>query len=336
MPKRLGVNVGFPVSPAEFPDLLARLHIADELGVDSAWVGEVWGREMFTYLGMLIGRTRNIRLGPGIVNCFSRSAAVLAMSMATLDEYSGGRTVFGIGSSGQLVIEYLHGVPFDRPLTRLREYVEVFNTLVSGEKLMHDGEIFKLTRGFKLLFTPVRTHIPVYIAAITPKSIVQAGEIADGWMPIFWPKERFAEGRAQVAEGAAKAGRDPATIDVAPSINLYVTHSPEELEKAKQAAKSEIAFYVNRMGVFYYQMLERNGYEAEVAAIKKAFAEKDEAGTVAAVSDAMMDSIAVVGPLDACVEKLNERRALGVDLPLVALPQGEPADVEKVLTALMA
>ena len=336
MPKQLGVGIGFPVAPSEYTDLLARLHVADELGVDSAWVGEVWGREMFTYLGMLAGQTKNIKLGPGIVNSFSRSPAVLAMAMATLDEMTGGRAVFGIGSSGQLVIEYLHGVKFDRPLTRLREYVEVFNILVSGEKLNYEGEVFTLTRGFKLLFKPIRPHIPVYIAAITPKSIIQTGEIADGWMPIFWPKERFAEGRRQLEEGAAKAGRDPSQIQTAPTIAMHIIEKGDDVEAVKREAKQPIAFYVTRMGVFYYQMLERNGYEREVAAIKEAFAAKDDNAMIDAVSDEMMDSITITGALEECVEKLNERRELGVDLPVVALPTGEPVRVERILSALMS
>ena len=335
MPQKLGVGIGFPVGPDEYPGLFQRLHVADELGVDSAWGGEVWGRELFTYLGMLAAHTKRIKLGPGIVNCYSRSAAVLAMSMATLDEMTGGRTVFGIGTSGQLVIEYWHGVPFDRPLQRLREYIEIFNAVVSGEKLNYEGDIFKLTRGFKLLFKPVRTHIPVYVAAITPKSIVQTGEVADGWMPIFWPKEHFAEGRAQLNEGAATAGRDPAAIEIAPTIALHIVEKGADIDEVKRKAKEPIAFYINRMGRFYYEMLQRNGYEAEVAASKAAFAAKDEKGMVDAISDEMMNSITITGSLDECAEKMRERRALGVDLPIVDLPAGDPRRVETILQALM-
>lgn len=336
MPKKLGVGLGFPVGPDEYADLLTRLKIADEMGVDSAWVGEIWGREMFTYLGMLAGKTKNIKIGPGIVNNFSRSAAVLAMSMATLDEMTGGRTVFGIGTSGQLVIEGFHGVPFDRPVQRLKEYVEIFNAVVSGEKLNYEGEIFKLTRGFKLLFKPVRSHIPVYIASITPKSIIQTGAIADGWMPIFWPKERFQEGRALLAQGAEGAGRAGAHIEIAPTIGLNLIGPGDDAEAIRRKAREPIAFYVTRMGVFYYQMLERNGYEAEVAGIRKAFADKDDTAMIDAVSTAMMESLTVTGTLEECAEQLNERRALGVDLPIIDLPKGEPKHVERVLSAFLS
>ena len=321
--------------PDEYADFLARLHIADELGVDSAWLEESWGRDVFVGLGRLAGETKRIRLGPGIANVYSRSAAVLAMAMATLDEMTGGRTMLGIGSSGQLVIELLHGVAFDRPLQRIREYTEIFNAIVSGEKLNYEGEIFKLSRGFKLLFKPARTHIPVYIAAITPKSIIQAGEVADGWMPIFWPKERFADARRLLEEGAARAGRDPASIEIAPSLRVTVIQKGEDREEVRREARRHVAFYVTRMGVFYQQMLARNGYEGEVAAIREAFAAKDERAMLDAVTDEMLDSVAIVGALEECAGKLDEWRALGVDLPIIALPDGDAAQVERLLSALM-
>jgi alkanesulfonate monooxygenase SsuD/methylene tetrahydromethanopterin reductase-like flavin-dependent oxidoreductase (luciferase family) len=333
MPKRLGVSVGFPPGPPERADLLARLRVADDLGVDSIWVAEAWGRDAFTLLTELALTTRHARLGTGIVNVFSRSAAVLAMTFGTLDELSGGRMVIGLGSSGANVVEHFHGVPFERALRRLREYVAIIDLLVRGEPLNYEGRIFKLSRGFRLQFTPPRPHIPMYIAAMTPASIRQTGEIADGLMPIHWPRQLYGELRAQLAAGAAAAGRDPRRIEIAPTVSLFITDGDEE--EARRRAREPLAFYIGRMGRFYYQLLERNGYAQEVAAVRAAWERRDPAAAVAAVSDRLLEDTGVVGPLDACAEKLDALRALGADVPIIALPAGEPAAVGRVLERLL-
>ncbi len=332
--KRLGIAAGFAAGPAERENFLARLLVADDLGVDSIWVAEAWGRDAFTLLTELALKTRRARLGTGIVNVFSRSPAVLAMTFGALDELSGGRMLIGLGSSGANVVEHFHGVPFEKPLRRLREYVEIINRLLRGEPLNYEGQIFRMSRGFRLQFTPIRTHIPVFIAAITPRSIRQTGEIADGLMPIHWPKQKYADLRAQLAEGARRAGRDPAAIELAPSVGLFITDG-QDPEQVRNRAREPLAYYIGRMGRFYYEMLQRHGYEAEVAAVRAAWERRDPAGAAAAIPDRMLDDITVIGPLDACAEKLDELRALGVDVPIVALPQGEPRAVGRILERLL-
>src|SRR4029079_8473397 len=145
-----------------------------------------------------------IQLGTAIVNVFSRTPAVLAMTFGTLDDLSGGRAIIGLGSSGKNVIEHWHGVPFEKPATRLREYIEIINTIMRGEKLNYSGKLFKLERGFTMQFQPLRPHIPTYIASITPKSMEQTGEIADGWIPIYWPKDKIQSGIDTLLAGAKK------------------------------------------------------------------------------------------------------------------------------------
>src|SRR5947208_1358547 len=141
MGKRLGVLAGFAAAPAERENLLARLQVADDLGVDAIWIAEAWGRDAFTALTELALKTHHARLGTSIVNVFSRSPAVLAMTYASLDELSGGRMLIGLGSSGANVIEHFHGMPFQQPLRRLREYVEIINMLIAGEPLNYQGRI---------------------------------------------------------------------------------------------------------------------------------------------------------------------------------------------------
>ena len=334
MTKRLGIQIGFAGSPTERAALVERVKIADELGVESAWVAEAWGRDAFSMLTELALSTKKIQLGTAIVNVFSRSPAVLAMTFGTLDELSGGRAIIGLGSSGKNVIEHWHGVPFEKPATRLREYVQIIDMIMRGEKLNYDGKLFHLQRGFTMQFPTLRDHIPTYIASITPKSMVQTGEIADGWIPIYWPKDKIASGVATIMEGAKKAGKSRADITVAPSIVMQITDAGSA-EQIRMQARGPIAFYVGRMGTYYYEMLIRNGFEEEVAKIRAGWEARDPKAAAAGVSDRMLEQTAIVGPLEHCKEDLDERRALGVDLPLIGMPGRDATEMGKILETLL-
>ena len=287
------------------------------------------------WLAVIAANTSKIEVGTSIFNCFSRTPAALAQEFATLDQLSEGRAVLGLGSSGALVIEHLHGLPFDRPLRRLREYVEIFNILISGEPLNYDGEIFQMDRGFQLRGTNYRRHIPVYIAGITPKSIKQTGEIADGIIPIHWPKEHFKTLRAELAEGAAVSGRHVDEITIAVQVHVQILDGSDD-EARWQAARQPLQYYINRMGVFYWQMLSRNGFEAEVTASREAWSNRDVEGSFAAISDDMVREIQVIGPIESVREQLRERAELGADLQMLHMPQGSVAEVGRTLEALMS
>jgi F420-dependent oxidoreductase-like protein len=335
MTRRLGLQIGFAGSPTEREDLVKRVQIADDLGVESVWVAEAWGRDAFSMLTQLALSTKKIQLGTAIVNVFSRTPAVLAMTFGTLDELSQGRAIIGLGSSGKNVIEHWHGVPFEKPATRLREYIEIINTIMRQERLNYDGAVFKLERGFTMQFPTFRDHIPTFIASITPKSMVQTGEVADGWIPIYWPKDKIREGVETVMEGAKKAGKTREQITVAPSLVVQITEAGSD-EQIRMQARGPIAFYVGRMGTYYYEMLERHGFEAEVAKIKEGWAARDPRAAAAGVSNRMLDQTAVVGPLERCKEELDERRALGVDLPLIGMPGRDAAEMGRILEKLLA
>ena len=164
MPRRLALSVGFTGNPEQNKELIKRIQIAEEAGVEAVFTAETWGRDQFSLLTQIALATKTIKIGTGIAPVFGRSPAVLAMTYATLDELSGGRVIIGLGTSGSRVIEHWHGQPFEKPLQRLKEYCEIINLIIAGEKVVYEGEIFKLQRGFKLLFNPVRNHIPIYIA----------------------------------------------------------------------------------------------------------------------------------------------------------------------------
>src|SRR5215467_8889081 len=144
--------------PMDYDQALARVRLADEAGVDTAWVAEAWGRDCFTMLALMARETQRIHLGTGIVNTYSRTPAALAQHFATLDELSGGRMIIGLGTSGPQVIEHFHGVKFNPPLSRMKEYIDIINTLMRNEPVKYSGKLFNLQRGFTLRFTPVRNH----------------------------------------------------------------------------------------------------------------------------------------------------------------------------------
>lgn len=339
MAKRLAVTIGFTGNPEQNKEVIKRVKIAEEVGVEAVFSAETWGRDQFSLLTQLALQTSRIKLGTGIAPVFGRSPGVLAMTAATLDELSGGRVILGLGTSGARVIEHWHGEKFEKPLQRLKEYSEIISLMLTGEKVFYEGEIFKLQRGFKLLFEPVRKHIPIYIASISPASMRQMGGFADGWMPIYWPKSQFKAGKAMVAAGAAAAGRAEDAVECIGSLTTVINPN---LDQAKVQAAGGLSWYVTNMGDFYHQMLTRQGFGTEVAAMRKAaetarpmpFQTNPE--IMAAMGDRMLEETAIYGDLETVAAGIEERRQLGVDLPTIGMPGG-PADyVEKVLGTLVA
>ena len=334
MPKPLAITVG-PPEREERERVVKAVQVADEVGVHSVWVGENWGRDSFTFLTELALKTQNIGIATGIVNVFSRSPALLAQTAAHLDEVSGGRMYLGLGASGQAIIEFWHGGEFKKPLRRIREYAEIINLILSGQPLNYEGKFFHYSRGMRMRFTPLRSHIPIAIASITPRSNVQAGEVADIWLPLFWPKSRLQDGLAQIREGALKAGR-PADACVAyPELNLHVIDEETDEAAVRAAAREPVAFYMGRMGVYYPRMLSENGFPDEVAAIQAGWAKRDPAAAAAAVTDALLSEVSAVGTLDECAQTLDAWRAAGAAVPIVSCPQGSPERIGRILSRLV-
>ena len=328
---RLGILAGID---DDWRETLEKIKIAEDLGYERVSCAESWTSSPLPWLAAVAVNTSTIEIGTSILNCFSRTPAALAQEFATLDKLSDGRSVLGLGSSGELVIEHFHGVKFEKPLTRLREYVEIFNTLIAQEPLNYSGEIFNLQRGFKLRGTNVRKHIPVYIAAITPKSIRQTGRIADGIIPIHWPRQHFETLCAQLAEGAAEVGRDVSELTIAAQVHMRILDGKND-EEIWHSARQPLQYYINRMGVFYHRMLTRNGFEAEVAASREAWANRDVEGSFAAITDDMVREIEVIGSPEEVRDQLRERSELGADLQMLHLPSGTVKEVGTLLETLI-
>ncbi|MCC7366583.1 MAG: LLM class flavin-dependent oxidoreductase [Dehalococcoidia bacterium] len=340
MARRLAVSIGFTPDPEQAKEVIKRVKIAEEVGVEACFTAETWGRDQFSLLTRLAVETSKIKLGTGIAPVFGRSPAMLAMTSATLDELSGGRFILGLGTSGSRVIEHWHGEPFSKPLTRLREYVEIINMIVRGERVLYDGEIFKLERGFKLLFEPVRNHIPISVAGISPKSMRDVvGTVADAWEPVYWPKSKFVDGKQLIANAAVAAGRPADAVECWASITTVIDPN---VERAKKAAAGPVTWYITNMGDFYHQMLTRNGFGEDVERIRKAaethkplpFQTNDE--LMAVTSDALIDETAVYGDLETVAMGIEERRQLGVDMPCISMPAGTPNEIERILGTLVA
>lgn len=329
---RLGVLAGFS---SDWRQTLEKVQIAEDLGYELVATGEAWGPSIVPWLSTLAAGTSNIQIGSSIFNCFSRSPAAIAQEFATLEVISGGRMVCGLGSSGNLVIEGFHGVQFDRPLRRLREYTEIIKLLLRGERLAYEGEIYQLARGFRIDYDAQRPDVPVYIAAITPRSIDQTGEIADGIFPIHWPRRAFRPLQEQLAAASTAAGRPADSVTIAPFTNVYVLGEDQPDDEVWRAARQPLFHYTNRMGSFYWQMLSRTGFEADVAASRDAWADRDAEAALMAFSDDMVREIQVIGPIEEVREQLQARSDAGAHLQMVQMPAGTPEEAGKRLEAYL-
>jgi F420-dependent oxidoreductase-like protein len=316
----------------DYEQACACVRLAEEAGVDTVWVAEAWGRDCFTILTLLARETKRIKLGTGIVNCYSRTPAALAQHFATLDELSGGRMVIGLGTSGHRVIEHFHGVPFQPSLTRLREYVEIIRMILAGEPLKYQGKLFRLERGFRLRFPPVRRRIPIFIASLTPKSVAQTAAIADGWMPVMIPLQRLGQEVGTFRQLVRGAGRNPQSVIVRSPGAVTVT---QDIDKAREESKAHLAFYITNMGDFYREQLIRLGYEEAVSSVRNAWDEGGRAAGTAAVPDALVESLFLAGPVEACVERLEAQAAAGIDMHTVRVEANDPRETVKILQRLV-
>jgi F420-dependent oxidoreductase-like protein len=336
MTKRLGLILGrlpgFEKTVYDRRELLECVRAADASGYESFWCPEAWERDAFTVLTDVAAHTKRIGLGTGIVNVFSRSPALLAMSAATLDEISGGRFRLGLGTSGALVIEEFHGVPYQKSLTRLKETIQIVRLLLSGARADFQGECFRLSR-FRLGFKPLRSEIPIYIAGFSEKTLRLIGEVADGWLPVYWPRERLSDGIEPIHAAARQAGRDETKIEVAPFMTVAVA---DDRERAREMARWPITYYIGGMGVYYHAMVSRMGFREEADRVRAAWEARDVKAAMSAVSDPMLDAIAVCGPIEYCREKFDEWFAAGATLLLVPIPrQGTTEEKCRIIERLI-
>ena len=306
-------------------DLIAVAQAADRLGYHSFWTGESWGRDAFTVLTMLACHTERIGLGTGIVTVYSRTPGLIAQSIASLDCISGGRAILGLGSSGRIVIEDWHGVKFDHPVSRTREYIEIIRMALAGGRVNYDGRFYQLKR-FRMGVAPVQERIPIYIASLGQRNLELTGELADGWLPIWTHSEKLTQIKEPLLAALTAAGRQPGDMTTAPQILSCASDDEETVANAIRQARAHMAFYIGGMGRYYYDLFCRYGYQAEGDAVRRAWAEGDRGAAADAITDEMVDSITAIGTPDECRRRMDRFRANGVDMPLVAFPHGAERD----------
>jgi F420-dependent oxidoreductase-like protein len=314
--------------------VLRTAQLADDLGYDSIWIPEAWAYEQFQLLAEIAVHTKRLKLATGIANVFSRSAGLLAMSVATLDEISEGRAILGLGTSGKLVIENFHGVPYRKPLTRLKETIGICRALWRGDRLQPELSTLFDARHFKLEMTPLRSSVPVYVASLQEKAIREVvGACADGWVPTFWPYQHLDDGRALLDEGARAAGRDPSAIEIASFMAIVPL---EDTAAARAMIKPLVAFYIGGMGAYYHALFCRYGFEENASLVRDLYDAGERKQAAAAVSDELIDAIAICGPPEHCREQLGAWRRHGVGLALMNLPTGAPFELAEMLLRTMA
>ena len=325
---KLGLSLGYAPPGTNPADLFPLVAEAERLGFDSVWVSEAWGTDAVGVLGWLAARTERIRLGSAIMQIPGRTPANTAMTAATLDLLSGGRFLLGLGTSGPQVVEGWHGQPWGKPLGKTREYVEIVRMALRREVVAHEGEHYRipydgpdatgLGKPLKLMLRPLRAEIPIFLAALGPKNVALAAEIADGWLPIFVAPERFAN-----AFGASLTDAPP-DFEIAATASVLVG---DDVPALLDALRPHVALYVGGMGAkgrnFYNSLVRRYGWEEDAERIQELYLGGRQREAIAAVPDELVDAVSLVGPQERIAERLAAWRKTPVTTLVLGTTQPE-------------
>ncbi len=325
---KLGLSLGYAPPGTNPADLFPLVQEAERLGFDSVWVAEAWGTDAVSVLGWLAGKTERIKLGSAIMQIPGRTPANAAMTAATLDLLSGGRFLLGLGTSGPQVVEGWHGQPWGKPLGKTREYVEIVRAALRRDLVAHEGEHYRipwdgpgatgLGKPLKLMLRPLRAEIPIYLAALGPKNVALAAEIADGWLPIFVDPDHFDD-----AFGPSLAAAPPG-FEIAATVSVVVG---DDVEALRDALRPHVALYVGGMGAkgrnFYNSLVRRYGWEEEAERIQELYLAGKQREAIAAVPDELVDAVSLVGPKERIAERLEAWRETPVTTLVVGAVQPE-------------
>lgn len=311
---RLGLNLGYWGSK---PDQLVEFATeAERLGYDSIWTSESYSSDAVTPLAWIAAKTERIAVGSAIMQMTARAPAVTAMTAATIDLLSKGRMRLGIGASGPQVVEGWHGVPYGRPLTRTREYVDIIRQVLARETVLeHNGYHYNipsnqgsgLGKPLKLILHPLRNHIPIYIAAQGPKNVSLAAEIADGWLVVFFSPTHKKMYQEFLNDGFKRAPeKNYSQFDIAPTVTIELG---DDVQACRDRVKPNLALYIGGMGArnknFYYNIACRYGFEEAASKIQNLFLERKREDAAAAVPDELVDQVALCGPKERIAERLE-------------------------------
>jgi F420-dependent oxidoreductase-like protein len=341
-----------------FAETVAELADYEKAGLDIVFVPEAYSFDAVSQLGFIAARTERLEIASGILQIYTRTPALTAMTAAGLDFVSGGRFTLGIGASGPQVIEGFHGVPYTAPLGRTRELVEICRRVWRRERLDYQGRYYQiplpaktgtaqrgtgLGKPLKLINQPVRERIPILIAAMGPKNVALAAEIAEGWQPIFYLPERAAQVWGDsLAAGRAKRDVSLGDLDVVVTAALAITDNEDVAEKLIDALRPMLALYIGGMGArgrnFYHDLACRFGFQAAADLIQDRYLAGDKAAAAAAVPDELVHHSSLIGPTGYIRERLAMLRASGVTTlnvtPLAPTAAARVRLIEQIRTLL--
>jgi F420-dependent oxidoreductase-like protein len=336
---KLSTQLMYSGNPRDAADQVVAL---EKAGLDTIWVPEAYGFDSPTLMGYLAAKTETVEIGSAILNVYSRTPGALAQTAAGLDNVSGGRAILGLGASGPQVIEGWHGLPYDKPLGRTREVVEIVRAAIRRETLRHDGRIFTLPlpadqglglgKPLKMLTKPERSSIPIYIAALGQKNVEGTAEYADGWLPFLFAPEKAHDvwGRA-LAAGTAKRqdGLGPLEVVAGGMVSIG-----EDVKGMLDLARPTFALYIGGMGArgknFYNELACQYGYEAEARQIQDLYLGGNKRDAEALVPLELLEMVNLVGPESYVKERIEAFREAGVtNLQITPVPAdgAEPAEL---------
>jgi F420-dependent oxidoreductase-like protein len=327
---RLGLSLGYQTAWTTPADHLALAQEAERLGFSVVWAAEAYGSDSPSILAWIAGQTERIDVGTAVMQIPARTPTMTAMTAASIDTMSGGRFRLGLGVSGPQVAEGWHGVAFGRPLRRTREYVEIVRAALRRETVAYQGEYYTLPlpdgpgKPLKLGFHPLRADIPIYLAAVGPRNLELAGELADGWLAIFFSAEHAAAQLADIAAGRAKVGKTLDGFDVVPSVPVVIGDDPV---LCAEAVRWYAALYVGGMGSrdknFYNQLAVRMGYGDAAREVQDLYLAKRHRDAAAAVPFDFIDRTSLIGPVERVAEGLSRYAAAGATTLSVSLFAGD-------------
>ena len=316
----LGVHVGHWQGDAV--DVVPLAREAEALGYRSIWASEAWGSDAATVLTWIAAHTERIDVGAGVFQMPARTPAMTAMTAVTLDHLSGGRFRLGLGTTGPGVSEGWHGVAFEHPLGRTREYVALVRAMMRrDEPVRSDGRHYPLPPkdgsgaglALKLGVRPLRADLPVYLGAMGDRNVALTAEIADGWMPLLFSPDRADVFAPSLEDGFARRGGRPERFDVAPMVWLALG---EDLDACRNVVRPQVALYLGGMGPrsrnFYNKVAARMGFDDAARRIAEAYLDGRRAEATAAVPDRLIDEIALIGPTERVRDRLSVWREAGV------------------------
>ena len=293
------------------PEVLSFAKQADKnQRIDSLWIPESWGREVFASLGAISQVTNNVKLGTAIVNVYSRTPATIAMAATTLDMLSRNRAIIGLGVSTPAIIEGFHGIGFSKPVSRMREYIECIRAMVKGEKVSYNGEHIKISN-FKLLYKPQRDKIPIFVACINPVMTSLASDLADGVLLYLRPIDELRDTVLRIKSRARDRCFEVACIFICALSN-------SEPEKARARAAKTLAFYIS-VGKYYRNFLSENGFQKETEQIASEYLQNGLEAASNVVSERMLESLTICGTADECARSLDKFMSTGITLPILQI-----------------